>query len=180
MGVPWSTGPQPLVIQPLGLGGSCVGVATATFAANNAPTPISPRAWIAFKVNGDMGYLPWFSDNDPTRPVTQWGPIGQSGAPLGSSIVTFSASNAPPPNGIQTQRWVAMKINGQDGWIPWFASAGLGNGIGPWSRIGELGLPIGVGAVRWTATNAPVAISPILWLTLAINGVMGYLPWFST
>lgn len=45
-------------------------------------------------------------------------------------------------------------------------------------HIGGLGT-VGFSTATFTAGNAPETISPKLWLKITINGVVGYLPWFS-
>src|SRR4051812_11112341 len=48
-----------------------------------------------------------------------------------------------------------------------------------WTTFGEGGTLIGVAAATFTAGNAPSAISPQRWIKMTIDGVDGYLPWFS-
>jgi hypothetical protein len=49
-----------------------------------------------------------------------------------------------------------------------------------WSTLGEHGTPAGISRAKFTASNAPAAISVQRWITLNIDGVDGYVPWFST
>lgn len=48
-----------------------------------------------------------------------------------------------------------------------------------WTAFGEGGTLIGVSAATFTSGNAPSAISPQRWIKVVIDGVDGYLPWFS-
>lgn len=49
-----------------------------------------------------------------------------------------------------------------------------------WTQLGEGGTLIGVSDATFTSANAPAAVSPQRWIALTIDGVEGYIPWFST
>jgi hypothetical protein len=104
-------------------------------------------------------------------------PVGESGALVGAAAATFSASNAPAAMSIR--RWVTQSINGVLGYIPWFASTSPTLLQAGWGELGAGGAPIGVAVATFTTNNAPVDVTARRWITVSVNGVDGWLPWFS-